>query len=85
MQFYRTLRFKKQYKKLPQQIKEATIKQLGLLLSNPQHPSLNLKKMQDNRDIWEIRITKAYRATLQIQENTYILRDVGSHDMLKNP
>jgi len=41
--------------------------------------------MQDNRNIWEIRITKSYRATLQIQENTYILRDVGSHDMLKTP
>ena len=85
MQFYRTLRFKKQYKKLPQQIKEATKKQLGVLLSNPQHPSLNLKKMQDNREIWEIRITKSYRLTLQIQEDTYILRNVGTHDMLKNP
>jgi len=85
MQFYRTLRFKKQYKKLPQQVKEATKKQLGLLLSSPQHPSLNLKKMQDPREIWEIRITKSYRATLQIRENTYILRNVGTHDMLKKP
>ncbi len=85
MQFCRTLRFKKQYKKLPQQIKEATKKQLELLLSNPQHPSLNFKKMQDNREIWEIRITKSYRLTLQIQEDSYILRNVGTHDMLKNP
>lgn len=85
MQFYRTLRFKKQYNKLPQQIKEATKKQLELLLSNPQYPSLNLKKMRDNREIWEIRITKSYRLTLQIQEDIYVLRNVGTHDMLKNP
>jgi mRNA interferase RelE/StbE len=65
MKFYRTERFKKQYKKLPQYIKKATKKQLGFLLSNPDHPSLNIKKMKDPRDIWEGRITQSYRFTFQ--------------------
>lgn len=42
-----TKNFVRDYRKLPQHIQELTDKQLGLLLSNPQHPSLNLKKMPD--------------------------------------
>lgn len=34
-------------------LQKAVHKQLALLLSNPCHPSLNIKKMQDPRDIWE--------------------------------
>jgi len=49
MKIYRTERFKKQYKKLPQYIKKATKKQLGFLLSDSGHPSLNIKKMKDLR------------------------------------
>ena len=63
----------------------AVDKQLGLLLSNPQHPSLNIKKMNDPRNIWEGRVTVSYRFTLQVQDDIYILRKVGTHDMLKNP
>ena len=46
---------------------------------------MNLKKMQDPRDIWECRITMSYRFTLQIGDDTYILRKVGTHDVLRNP
>ena len=85
MKYYRTERFKKQYKKLPQYIKKATKKQLGFLLSDPNHPSLNIKKMKDPRDIWEGRITQSYRFTFQIKEDTYILRNIGTHDILEKP
>ena len=80
-----TKNFIREYRKLPQQVQKATDKQLGLLLSNPQHPSLNIKKMQDPRDIWEGRVTESYRFTFQIEGDTYILRKVGTHDILKNP
>jgi mRNA-degrading endonuclease RelE of RelBE toxin-antitoxin system len=80
-----TARFKKQFSKLPPPMKDLAKKQLGFLLSDPQHPSLNLKKMQDPRDIWEGRITKSYRFTFQIQGGTYVLRNVGTHDILRKP
>jgi mRNA-degrading endonuclease RelE of RelBE toxin-antitoxin system len=80
-----TKSFVRGYRKLPQDIRELTDKQLGLLLSNPRHPSLNLKKMLDHREIWEGRITMSYRFTCQITEDTYILRKVGTHDVLRNP
>jgi len=80
-----TENFVREYRKLPQQIQKATDNQLGLLLSNPQHPSLAIKKMQDPRNIWEGRVTESYRFTFQIEEGTYILRKVGTHDILRKP
>ena len=85
MKFHYTENFKKKYKKLPQPIKKNTGKQLRLLLSDSKHPSLNIKKMQDPRNIWEGRISKSYRFTFQIQNNIYILRNIGAHDILKKP
>jgi len=84
MQIFFTKSFKKDYKKLPANIQKAVDKQLAWLLENPNHPSINLKKMQDPRDIWEGRVTRGYRFTLQIEYDRYIMRRVGTHDILKN-
>lgn len=85
MEVFFTEHFKKKYKKLPQQIKKVTQKQLGLLIPNPHHPSLNVKKMQDPRNIWEARITEGHRMTFQIEGEVYILRNIGTHDILHKP
>ena len=77
--------FVRDYRKLPKQIQTAIDKQIEFLLSNPRHPSLNIKKMNDPREIWEGRITKSYRFTYQIERETYVLRRVGTHGILKNP
>lgn len=81
----RTNRFKKDFKRLPEQIQKRTIKQLELFLQNPRHPSLNVKKMQGHSDVWEARITKGYRFTFKIENDTYELRRIGTHDILENP
>jgi mRNA-degrading endonuclease RelE of RelBE toxin-antitoxin system len=80
-----TKTFIKAYRKLPPHIQEHSDKQLELLLSNPNHPSLNIKKMNDPRNIWEARITYSYRFTFNIKDDTYILRHIGTHDILKKP
>jgi mRNA-degrading endonuclease RelE of RelBE toxin-antitoxin system len=80
-----TKTFVRDYRKLPQDIQKLADKQLGFLLSNAKHRSLNLKKMNDPRNIWEGRITTSYRFTFQIAEDPYILRKVGTHDVLRNP
>lgn len=86
MQIYSSLLFKKQFKKLPFNIQETLRKKLKLLLSNPKTPSLNLKKMQGFfPDIWEIKVTKDYRVTLNIQDDVFFLRKIGTHDILRNP
>jgi hypothetical protein len=50
--------FDQDFAQLPESIKRRSEKQFQLLLTNPRHPSLRLKKMEDPRDIWEGRITK---------------------------
>ena len=80
-----TKTFIRDYRKLPQDIQDLTDKRLGVLLSNSKHPSLNLKKMKDPRNIWEGRITLSYRFTFQITGDIYVLRKVGTHDVLRNP
>lgn len=73
------------YRALPQRIQRLTDKQLELLLTNPKHPSLKIKKMRGPRDIWEGRITGNYRFTFQIRGDTYILRKLGAHSILRIP
>jgi hypothetical protein len=60
-------------------------KQIALLLSKPRHPSLRLKKMEGTDAVWEVRITRSYRMTLEIQGNTFLLRPIGAHDVLREP
>ena len=77
--------FIKQYRKLPKRIQEKTDEQIALLLEDPKHPSLGIKKVEGPNDIGEGRITKNYRFTFQIKGEVYILRKVAAHDVLKNP
>ena len=80
-----TKTFIRDYRKLPGELQDIVDKQLDLLLSNQRHPSLNIKKMNDPRNIWEGRATASYRFTFQIEDDIYVLRRVGAHDILKNP
>ncbi len=85
MHLKRTNRFVKDYAALPDDLKARTEKALFRLLENPQYPSLRAKKMEGREEIWEIRVSDSYRLTFQLIENTYILRRVGTHEVLKRP
>jgi len=78
-------RFVKDYTRLPARLRDSVDKQIRLLLADPRHPSLDLKKMRDPRDIWRFKVTAGYRVTLQIEGDTYILRRVGPHDVERTP
>jgi len=85
LQLRRTKRFVKDYAALIDEIKERTEKALYSLLKDPHYPSLKIKKMEGRQNIWELRVSDSYRLTFQVSENTYILRRVGTHDVLKKP
>lgn len=80
-----TKTFVRDYHKLPPALQETVDKQLELLVSDRRHPSLNIKKMNDPRNIWEGRVTASYRFTFQPEGDVYVMRRVGSHDTFKNP
>lgn len=77
--------FKKDYKKLPAEIKEKVEKQLEFLLNNPDHPSLNLHLIRGTKGIWEGYVNYRYRFTFEVEGEYYVLRKVGSHDVIKTP
>ena len=78
----RTNSFLKDYRKLPVEIRARVDKQLTLLLENPRHPSLRLKKLK-GAEIFEIRISEGYRLTIRYAEQVLELRRVGTHDLLR--
>jgi mRNA interferase RelE/StbE len=78
----RTESFLKDYRKLSPEIRQRVDKQLTLLLGNPRHPSLRLKKIKGT-DKLEMRVTKGYRITMRLDRDVLELRRVGTHDLLK--
>ena len=85
MRILTTKPFDEDYDRLPDSIKERVDKQLALLLENPRHPSLRVKKIKGHPNIWEGRITKQYRFTFQIIEDLWLLRRIGTHSILNTP
>jgi mRNA-degrading endonuclease RelE of RelBE toxin-antitoxin system len=77
--------FDRDYVKLPESIQSLAEKQLALLLENPRHPSLQVRKMKGHKDLWEGRITIHYRFTFKIVGETYYLRRIGTHEIYKKP
>ena len=80
-----TKSFGKDYCQLPKRLQILVDNKLFLLLENFRHPSLSVKKMAGFDYIWEARVTKGYRFTFQIEDQVYLIRRVGPHDILKNP
>ena len=85
MKFVFTYSFIRDYRALPDQLQKTVDQKLNLFLNNQRHPSLNIKKMQDPRDIWEGRVTKGYRFTFQVEGEVCLLRRLGTHDILRTP
>ena len=81
----RTRRFQRDYARLPPPLQERARKQLALLLANPRHPSLRIKKVKGYENLWEGRITQQYRVTFRIEGETVLLLRIGTHDLLRQP
>ena len=75
-------RFKKQYKTLPLEIRQAFNEKLALFISDLLHPSLRVKKIQGVQNRWEGSITMKYRFTFHFDEDTVVFRTIGTHDIL---
>lgn len=74
--------FLKDYKGLPKHIQQQVDRALTLLAQNPHHPSLHTKRIIGTRDVWEVRVTLAYRLTFNWELDLVTLRRVGTHDIL---
>lgn len=76
-----TAGFWREYEQLTVQIRERADKQFALLKANPQHPSLQLKKVGESRgqEIWSVRVTLSYRALALKRPDGYLWFWIGDH------
>ena len=81
MKFIFTEPFQKDYQRLPSHIQRVLDKARSFLSTDWQHHSLRTKKLSGTI-IWYARVTRAYRFTFQFEEDTIILRRVGTHAIL---
>ncbi len=85
MKMRRSKHFKKSYQKLSPVVQKQ-VEALMLLATNVRHPSLRVKKIRGTDNIYELRVTRNYRISFEIEEDGYFLRRVGKHDeLLRRP
>ena len=77
---HRTLpRFWKHYRQLPKETQELADKNFELLKSNPNHPSLHFKKVDDKRQLWSVRVGIQYRALGREKPDGIVWFWIGVH------
>ena len=67
------------YSRAPKEIQQAFDKQSLLLVQNPRHPSLYVKKYDEGEGRWQARVNRDWRFYFRIQNDTYILLDIIPH------
>ena len=80
-----TGRFVRSYKELEKATRTQVDKALQLLITNPKHPSLRVKRIKGTKNIWEARVDMSIRITLRFEGNVIQLRNVGTHDEVFRP
>lgn len=69
-----------EYRKLNDEIRQRTRKAYQLWSENPFHPSLHFKCINQQEEIWSVRVTRGYRALGFKEEDRVTWFWIGSHD-----
>ena len=68
------------YRALEKAVKRRTKKAYSLWAQNPFHPSLHFKCVNQEENVWSVRITRGYRAVGIFEGDTITWFWVGNHD-----
>lgn len=73
--------FWRAYEGLPEALKNRANKQFSLLKNNPQHPSLQFKKVGESHGqaVWSARVTLNYRALALQRDYGFLWFWIGDH------
>ncbi len=74
-----TPRFWAAYGELPPDVREAAQKAYRLFRDNPNHPSLQFKKVHDREPIYSVRVTGAYRVVGLLEKGEVTWFWIGGH------
>jgi hypothetical protein len=74
--------FWRAYEALPLAIRNRADKQFALLKSNPQHPSLQFKKVgkSGDQEVWSARVTLNYRTLAVRRPEGFLWFWIGDHE-----
>jgi plasmid maintenance system killer protein len=72
-------RFLRSYDAAPLRVQHDFDKQLTYLLANPRHPSLNAKKYDEARDLWQARVNRSWRFYFTLEGDMYRMVDIMPH------
>ncbi len=78
-------KFKRLYRKIPDDVKKKFARQIQLLLADPRNPSVRAQKMVNREDVWEARIDLHYRFTFKTTDTNITLGTIGTHEIYRNP
>jgi len=67
------------YEALSLKLQEPVDKQSTALLKDIRYPSLNAKKYDNKRDLWQLRISRDYRLYFLIDSDTYVIITIKKH------
>ena len=76
MNIFYTHHFKRNFKRFPKDIQEKFEKQIKLLSSDINHPSLQVKKYGK---VWQARVDRNFRFYFLITKDSYILLEIKHH------
>lgn len=60
-------------------LKKKVYKQLGLVLKNPDHPSLRFHKLE-GKEYWSISVDRSIRILVLIKSETIFVYHIGKHE-----
>ncbi len=69
----------KDYEALTLKLQALVDKQLTALLKDIRYPSLNVKKYDKKRNLWQLRINRDYRLYFLIDSDTYVIITIKKH------
>ena len=71
--------FREAFSSLPNDIRRQAQRAYRLFLRDPRHPSLRFKKVDEESDVYSVRIGLGYRALGVMEESSVVWFWIGSH------
>ena len=76
--------FQKHFENFTDRQKKQVGNKLKILVKNPAHPSLRVKRIKGATSLWEMSVNMDIRIIFEFSDDTIILlMDIGHHDVLK--
>ncbi len=86
MRFRRTVRFKREFQRLPGEIQRVARAKFALFSRNWRHPSLQVHKLEGvlwhGHQVFDLWITKQYRVLFVIDHDVAVSFSIGTHGIV---